>query len=326
LDSATFEICYSSYRSNFGDGRKWNDLAKELGFGSGEILRSQFKTERKKRGLPSKNDLLQPEENLIKPKIEYKSPRVGILDIETLPAETLNFSLYDQDICLEQVLTDVCLLSWAGKFINESEVFSDILTPKEAPVKDTKRIVQTCWDFMSKCDVIVGHNLIAFDAKLMNTFFLKYDMPPLKYIAVDTLLVARNNFRFSSNKLAFINRQLGIREKMSNDGFVLWRRCLQGDKESLDIMLNYNVCDIYATEQLFYKVRPYIRNFNVALFNEINEYQCPVCGSKDLKTEGFYMTSAGKYESVRCQDCKCISRKKENLFTKEKKKSLLINS
>ena len=91
-------------------------------------------------------------------------------------------------------------------------------------------------------------------------------------------------------------------------------------------MLEYNIGDIYSTEELFYKVRPYVRNFNVALYNETLTNQCPVCGSTDLKSEGFYYTPAGKWESVRCQECKCISRKKQNLFDKHKKRSLLINS
>jgi hypothetical protein len=323
LDSAIFEDCYNAYKNDFYDGKGWSDLALIYGYASGEVLRSAFKRERKKRGLPSKNELNQPE---ILSKVEYKSPRVGVLDIETLPAETLTFALFDQNISLEQVLTDVCLLSWAGKFLNEPEVYSDILTSKEAPKKDTKRIVKTCWDFMSKCDVIIGHNLISFDGKLMNTFFLENNFVPIKYTPVDTLLVAKTNFRFSSNKLAFINRQLGIREKLSNEGFVLWRRCLQGDQESLDIMMEYNIGDIFSTEQLFYKIRPYVKSFNVALYNEIDDYQCPVCGSLKLKSNGFYFTSAGKWESVVCEDCNCVSRKKDNLLDKDKRKHLLVNS
>jgi hypothetical protein len=298
-------------------------LAKDFNFATGEILRSKFKRERRKRGIPAKGQVR--EFTNIENKETYFSPRVGILDCETLPAETLTFGLYDQNIGIEQVISDICLLSWSGKFLNEIEVYSDTLTSIEAPIKDTRRIVKSCWDFMSNCDVIIGHNLIAFDGKLMNTFFLKYNLPPLKYVAVDTLLIARNNFRFSSNKLSFINRQLNIRDKICNEGFALWRKCLQGDPISLDIIKKYNIGDVFSTEELFYRIRPYVKNFNIALYNDIEEYQCPVCGSQDLKSDGFYYTPAGKFESLRCQSCKCISRKKQNLLYKDKKKSLLIN-
>ena len=148
----------------------------------------------------------------------------------------------------------------------------------------------------------------------------------LKYTIVDTLVVAKQNFRFSSNKMKFLNDQLGIRNKIDNSGFLLWKGCDQGDEESLKTMLEYNIGDIGATEELFYKVRPYVRNFNVALYNEIEEPQCPVCGSTNLSISGFYYTPSGKWNSIRCQDCKCVSRAKTNLLSKEKKKSLLINS
>jgi hypothetical protein len=317
LQEEIFQDCLNEWKNAGSNTEYWHRLGEKWNIDS-EVLRCRFRRERKKLGIHKEDKIIKKE--------TYSSPRVGILDIETLPAETLNFSLFSQDMGVEQVISDVCLLSWAGKFLNEPDIYSDILTSKEAPKKDTKRIVSSCHDFMSKCDVIIGHNFVAFDAKLMNTFFLKYDFQPLKYTAVDTLLVARNSFRFSSNKLAFINRQLGIREKISNDGFVLWRRCLQGDQESLDAMMEYNIGDIFSTEQLFYKIRPYIKNFNVALYNEIDEYQCPVCGSLNLKSNGFYFSPSGKWESVVCEDCKCVSRKKQNLLDKEKRKSLLVNS
>jgi len=257
--------------------------------------------------------------------VNTNSPVIGILDIETLPMEVYTFDLFNVNISIDKVISEVGFLGWAGKFLNGAEIYSDILTPEEAPNKDDRRITKSCWDFMSKCDIIIGHNLSSFDSKLTNTFFLKCGLPPIKYIAVDTLLIAKSNFRFSSNKLSFINSQLGIRDKFSTD-FSLWKRCHQGDPKALSEMNSYNVNDILITEELYYKFRPYIRNINVALYNEMLENQCPVCGSTKLNSEGFYYTSAGKWESVRCTNCKALSRKKDNLLSIEKKKSLVINS
>ena len=318
MNSAIFEEIYSSWKNNFDDGTGYSFFAKKFGYETSEGIRSAFRRWRKKRGL-------RREENIIEKK-ETGKPVVGVVDIETLPAEVYVFQLYDQNISISQIITDVCLLSWAGKYLNESETFSDILTSKEAPKKDEKRIVESCWKFLNTCDVIIGHNWSGFDGRILNTLFLQYGFPPLKYVTVDTLSCARHNFKFSSNKLDFINKKLGIRNKLTNEGFILWKHCHEGDQKSLDSMMEYNIGDIFSTEELFYRLRPYIRNFNVALYNEIEENQCPVCGSVDLKVEGFYYTSAGKWESVRCQECQCISRKKNNLFTTEKKKSLLINS
>jgi hypothetical protein len=318
MDKTVFDTCFAKWNDGLED-KTWDELAKQFYFESGEKLRDKFRKECKKQGISKKGNNIYKSNN--------ESPRIIVCDIESLPGEGYFWSIWEQNIGLEQIISDVCLLSWAGKFLNEPEIYSDILQPKEAIKKDTKRIVKSCWDFLSQADAVIGHNFSQYDEKLINTEFLQYDLPPLKFITIDTLIISKQNFKFSSNKLKFINDKLGIRNKIDNDGFPLWKECHKGNPEALKIMLEYNEGDIIATEELFYKLRPYIRNFNMSLYNDITELQCPVCGSTNLKVENYYYTgNAGKYESVRCLDCKCISRKKNNLLSKDKRKNLLINS
>lgn len=299
-----------------GNMRWTKELADKYNYVSEEALRQAFKKERKKRGI-DKTSVTS----------SVTPPVIGILDIETLPVVAFVWELFNVNISTEQVLFETCLLSWAGKFLNATEVYLDILTPQEAITRNMERIVTSCWNFMKQCDIIVGHNFSSFDGKLMNMFFMKFNLPPLKYITVDTLQIARNNFRFSSNKMSFINQQLGIKEKIHNEGFPLWKKCHEGNPEALAKMKDYNIGDVYATEELFYKIRPYVKNINFALYNEVVEEQCPVCGSKDLiTTGGVYPTTAGMWEEVRCNNCQTLTRRKQNLLSVEKKKSLLINS
>lgn len=300
----------------------WDDLAIKYNYDNGEKLRDHFKKERKRRGIQSRDKSNDKKNNII----NSSKPRVLVFDLESLPGIAFYWRLWDINIQPSQVIQDVCLLGWAGKFLNDSTMYSDILTPSEAKKRDVARITKSCWNLLSQTDVVIGHNISSFDIKYMNTAFIKCGLPPLKFVLVDTLQVARQNFHFSSNKLEFINDQLGMRNKLDDGGFETWRACSNGDADALAKMKNYNEGDIYSTEDLFYKFRPYVRNFNIALYNEMLEPQCPVCGSTNLKEEGEYFTSAGKWKSIRCQDCQCLSRKKNNLLSKEKRKSLLINS
>lgn len=311
-----FDDCLKMWSSSDGHTEFWKTLAEKWDYPSSESLRQEFKHARKQKGIKKEDKVIIQETK--------NGPRIGIIDLESLPILSYHFGLFDINIGIEQIVSDMCVLSWAGKFLNEPDIYSDILTSKEAPRKDDKRIVSSAHDFMSKCDIIVGHNWSNFDGKIFNTQFLLYGMNPVKYIAVDTLMVAKNNFRFSSNKLAFLNKKLGIRDKISNEGFPLWIKCHQGDQDALDEMMRYNVGDVIATESLFLKLRPYVKNINIALYNEIDEYQCPACGSTNLRVDGYKYLSAGKYESIRCVDCGSISRKKENLLSKDKRKSLLV--
>lgn len=298
------------------DRRGWGEIARVM-HDSRENVRAAY---RRLVGGKEGSYLDKEERN---PKSQ---PVVAVMDIETLPMITYTWGMFDQNISGEQVVADSCMLSWAGRYLDSPQMHSDVLTPDEAKARDTKRIALSCWEFLKRCDVVIGHNFQGFDAKYINTEFLKWGLPPLKFVIVDTLLVARQNFRFSSNKMKFINEHLGIRNKIENDGFPLWRACSEGDAKALQSMLEYNEGDIGATEELWFKVRPYVRNMNVALYNELTERQCPVCGSMDLHVEGWYYTPAGMWESIRCEKCGCLARGKTNYLDKAKKKALLVNS
>ena len=327
IDDRIFQEITEVKRQSQGKVPFWRKLFEQyhkegIAFKDAEDLRDLYRKKCKQLGIKFDFTSMEDKANINR----MPGARVGIIDIETLPMLAYTWGLWDQNIGLEQIVSDICVLSWAGKFLNESEMYSDILTSKEAVAKDTSRIARSCWEFLSKCDVVIGHNFSSFDIKHINSMFLKHNMPPLKQVIVDTLMIAKQNFHFSSNKLVAINKELGIRNKQENDGFPLWAGCSKGDSGSLKTMLEYNINDIFATEELALRFRPYIRNFNMGLYNDIDTVQCPVCSSTNLKSEGFYYTPAGKWESMRCQDCKCISRKKQNLLSKDKKKSLLINS
>jgi DNA polymerase III epsilon subunit-like protein len=318
MDAKVYEIVDANTKKTI-DRISWENLNtdhKDWGYSGGVALRSAWRKEKARR--ERKSNLI------IEPVVAKSFPRIGIADLETLPDEVYVWRLFDQNVSIGQIIRDTCLLSWAGKFLNESEVYSDVLNSVEAQTRKDERIVKSAWNFLSKCDVVVGHNWTNFDGKILNTLFLLYDLPPLHYKIIDTLLIAKMNFRFTSNKLEFINSKLNIRNKISNEGFPLWAACCRGDENALKEMLIYNVGDVHSSESLFYKLRPYVKNLNVSLYNEIEEYQCPVCGNDELTSLGFYFTSNGKYESLRCEKCQGISRKKENLLDKDKRKNILM--
>lgn len=256
---------------------------------------------------------------------EFSQARVAILDVETLPSKGYMWGFWEQNFSQSQVIQEGCLLSWGIKLLNSSDTTGEVLTPKEALKYDFKRITKDLWNAMKDIDIFIGHNYLDFDRKVINTAFLLAGLPPLKYKVIDTLKTAREQFRFGSNKMAYINSMLGIRNKISNEGFELWRRCAEGDAGALDEMLSYNLGDLFATEELYYKVRPYIFNHpDLSLYNTLETKQCPNCLSTDLKVEGYYPpTAKSRYESVRCNNCGALHRLNVNTLTKEKRKNLL---
>ena len=162
---------------------------------------------------------------------------------------------------------------------------------------------------------------------MLNTRLAFYGLPPLpRFQIVDTYIVAKKEFAFPSNSLKYINRFFGIKQKIENEGFMLWKKCMMGDKKALNNMDEYCQGDVVATEDLYFKLRPYITGHpNLALYFDDVDSRCPNCGSEDLKNEGYYYTPAGKWASLRCVICGSLSRSKNNELSTNKKKSLKVN-
>lgn len=293
------------------------EKAKAEGFSSTEAFRSDFRRMRHKFEIK-----LEPKEVAAS-----SMPRICVFDIETSPIKCYTFGLWNQNITIDKIITDTFMISWAGKMLNEAKVFSDVLTPEEAVNQEDFRIVKSLWDLLNSSDILIGHNLKQFDIKKFNTRCLLYNLPPISSVQIiDTLLVAKDNFSFSSNSLKYINQFLGIKTKVENDGFKLWAACMEGDKKALDTMLEYNVGDVFATEDLYYKILPFIKGHpNLSMFFESSERVCKKCMSKNLLKNGFYYTSASKFEAVRCADCGSVGRLKTNVLSSYKKKSLVTD-
>ena len=106
----------------------------------------------------------------------------------------------------------------------------------------------------------------------------------------------------------------------------LWISCDKGDPEALKTMLEYNEGDIFATEDLYYRIRGFITNHpNLARYTAIETKQCPNCLSTEFTEEGVYPAGKGLYKSLRCNKCGSLHRFGKNLLEKKKRCSLLSN-
>jgi hypothetical protein len=250
--------------------------------------------------------------------------KILLFDAETSPLCVLTWGLWDQNINIDAILQDWHLLSWSAKWLFSDKILSDVLTAKEAIDHSDRRIVQSMWKLLNEADIIIAHNGNSFDVKKLNTRFLFHKIPPPKnYQSVDTLVVAKYTFKFSSNKLAYINRFLGIPQKTDTD-FELWKKCYFGDKQALKSMEEYNRNDVSILEDLYLRLRPYIKGHpNLNLWSDDNISICPNCASPKLNWGGHYYTYTGKYKSFRCNDCGAVGRSRQLDLDKEKRKSIV---
>lgn len=246
---------------------------------------------------------------------EHNSPstaKILIFDIETLYMVGAFWRPWKTDIHPNQVFKPTCLLSWSAKWLNNNEVMSDILTPKEAVKRDERRVATSLWKLFDEADIVIAHNGKAFDIKRMNTVFITNGLlPPSPYQVIDTKYIAKKEFGFDYNSLEWLAIALKLPVKKQNTSFSWWIECEKGNKEYLDKMVKYNQYDVLVLEEVYCALRPFIKSHpNMNLFTEKDV--CSACGSENIKKKGSYKTSVNSYNTMVCGDCGAYSRQAKN--------------
>lgn len=247
-----------------------------------------------------------------------KAPKIFIFDVETAPMRAYVWKRFKENISLPQTISESFMICWSGKFLGDDEVFGSCLTPTEMKDGNDKRIVERLRNYLDMSDLVIAYNGKSFDIPYTNTRCLVNHIAPYKPIQViDPYIDAKKTFRFSSNSMDEIATMLGVDNKLSTD-FMLWRKCMEGDKESLDYMFKYNQKDVLVLEDIFIEMRPWLKMPSICgYFDDKN--CCVSCGSDDIeKLEGkFFYTPFGKYQLYRCKDCGKIFRDNVNLNMKK---------
>lgn len=257
-----------------------------------------------------------------------KKPKILVFDIETCPMLSYHWGLWDQNIALNQIKDDWCVLSWAAKWYGDSPkkvMYADQRKAKN--LRDDKKILQGIWDLLNEADVVITQNGIKFDSKKLNARFAQNQMGrPSPYKHIDTCKIASKHFAFTSNKLEYLSDKLNKKYKKSKhgkfSGFSLWKACMEGNQKAWKEMEKYNKYDVLATEELYTVLQAWDTTIDFQIYNPEIKFACK-CGSHNLIRKGVYTTKTCQYPQYRCKDCGSWPHdRSQNLVSKEKRKSL----
>lgn len=233
--------------------------------------------------------------------------KVLLIDIETSPNLVWAFGLRQQNIGLNQIVEQTRMLCFAAQWLGERKVhfYSE-------HHHDRLEMIQAAHDLLSEADVVMHYNGTSFDVPHLHREFLEQGMPPPEPFAqIDLLRTVRRQFRFSSNKLDNITRQLGLAGKVSHEGFGLWSACMAGDDAAWRRMKKYNRQDVVLLGELYELLQPWITTHPNANLYDIASHdgqRCPKCGSDDLQRRGQQRTQVTIYQRFRCNSCGGYSR------------------
>lgn len=161
------------------------------------------------------------------------------------------------------------------------------------------------WHLYDEADIVVGHNLDAFDtAKLRSGWLEGGFLPPSPWKSVDTLKVARQVFGFESNTLDALCKRLNIQAKVDKYDPNVAKAALAGDARAQRRLKRYNQGDIVATEALYERLLGWQKNPpNMNLWSGDEELRCIACESTNLQLRGEAVALAQSYSRYQCTDC-----------------------
>lgn len=224
-------------------------------------------------------------------------------DIETSPMIVYSWRTgYKLNIGTDNIIEDWKVICISYKWEHEDKV-------KNLTWDENQCDKQMLIDFIkiaNEADELIAHNGDRFDIKKIRTRCVYHRIPMFPtYKTLDTLKKAKSGFVFNSNRLDYIAKFLGVGAKLEHEGFDMWVKCLQGDKEALKNMVEYCDMDIIVLEDVFFVLQNYIKNnTHTGVHNGKLKASCPNCGSEDVSLLKNNFTALGTIKRyMECNPC-----------------------
>jgi hypothetical protein len=263
-------------------------------------------------------------------------PKILIFDIETAPILAHVWGLWENNVGLNQVISDWHVLSWSAKWYQDEEgnvygphsriMYSDQRKAKN--VEDDSKLLKGIWSLLDEADVVITQNGRSFDQRKLQARFIISGMKPnSSYRHIDTKLIAQKHFAFPSHKLEYMADKLCTKyKKLKTKEFIghdLWKACLKGDLRAWKEMEKYNKHDVLALEELYTKLRPWDTSVNFNVYNDEELLNSCACGTGYPPVRnGYAYTNLAKYQRYKCPKCGAETRGRQNLLSTAKRSSL----
>jgi hypothetical protein len=284
------------------------------------------------KGKSTINDLFtKVDKELINTSVKPDGPRVLLIDIETAPLKSFTWGLWQQNVGLNQIDSEWFILSYSAKWLgtSEDEIMYDDMRGVVHTENDT-HLLDALWKLLDEADIVLGQNSKKFDIKKINArFVMNGYKPPSPYKQIDTLIIAKQVFGFTSNKLEWMTDKLCKKYKKQTHGkfagFELWKQMMLDNPEAWAECEVYNKYDVLSLEELYLVLAAWDgKHPNFNLYHDKDEHVCR-CGSHRVVEDGYAYTAKSKFQQYRCLDCGATTRDSVNLFSKDKRKTLHSN-
>lgn len=233
------------------------------------------------------------------------APRILLLDIETFPDIAYVWGVYQTNAIA--IKEHWYMLSFAYRWYKAGSIVCHTLpdVTKRYREGDDSALCREVHRLLDEADIIVAHNGVDFDLKKINARLIAHGFePPSPYKVVDTKRAIKQVAGFSSNKLDWLCKQLGLGAKIEHEGFPLWQACGEkNDPAAWRRMARYNKHDVKLLGELYETIAPWIRQPGTGVY--VGDERCvnPACRSADIEWRGLSRQVTRTYRRFQCRRC-----------------------
>lgn len=233
---------------------------------------------------------------------------IWIIDIETSFLVVAVWQLGQQFVSKEQVLHDWHIMSFSAKKLGDPE---SSLIYMETRNGNDKVLLTKLWEIFNEADIIITQNGKKFDEPKVKARMMLAGFKPYKPFKHHDTYLQNKDKEFTSHSLDYLTDKFCVRYKKLKhklfSGLSLWKECLgikihyNPNPKAWAEMKKYNNHDVLSDEELYINTRGWSMKSAPAAHNGIN--QCVMCGSINVKKEGWNYTKLYKTQQLSCKEC-----------------------
>lgn len=290
------------------DSQTWNDLASKFNIRSqrGDIDgRKANDYWRWYLNYGADRGVLEPEGSTKSDITPKKNAKILIYDLETSRVDAKVWWSGKQYVGHKHIKSEPKIITVAWKWLGDNEVYHLTWDSNH----DDKTLVEKFAKVYNEADAIIGVNNDNFDNRWLAARCAKHGVIISPYVkSFDLQKKAKSVFRLISYSLDYMTKYFGVSNKLSHEGIAMWDKVETGTKEEqaegMKAMVEYNVGDIIATEDLYLVIRKYMKGVtHIGTLTGKEKYSCPECGGTNIKLLKTTTTPAGTIQRImKCLD------------------------
>lgn len=217
--------------------------------------------------------------------------KIMIYDIETSRTKAWVWWSGKQYIGHNQLIEEPKIITVSWKWLGDDQIHYLTWDKNHSDEQLMKDFLKE----YNKADMVIGYNNDRFDNRWVNARAMKYGLDVNTFVrSYDIMKEEKKVFRVPSYSMAYMTKYSNVIHKQGHEGIHMWHMIQTGTEEEqaeyLQKMVDYNIGDIAATEELYVRLRKYFgHRIHFGALKGTEKWTCPDTGSTNVE---FYKRTA----------------------------------